>query len=167
MRTYPGPPTGRINFTAQGRVLTIERTFRATIEDVWASLTEPDHVAQWFGVIAGERTPGNTLMITMTAEEGAPTEPARLLECDPPHRFVVETPGAGEPWRLTIALAEAAGTTTLTFTQVLPTGLDAADIGPGWEYYADRHRAAFDAAAMPNWEADRYQDLLGPHYAAF
>ncbi len=43
MSTYPGPPTGEL----EGQQLTIERTFRAPIDDVWASLTEPERVARW------------------------------------------------------------------------------------------------------------------------
>ncbi len=103
-------------------------------------------------------------MITMTAEEGAPAAPAHIIECDPPHRFLIETAGMGEPWRLQIELVEADGVTTMTFTHALADDLDAADIGPGWEYYADRHHAAFTSDELPDWTTDRYQEILGPHY---
>ncbi len=165
MSTYPGPPTGRVTPTSQGRALSIERTFRTTIEDVWASLTEPERVARWYGIIDGEQVPDSTIMITMTAEEGAPTEPARIIECEPPNRFVIETAGMGEPWRLCVDLVAVDGVTTMTFTQILADDLDAADIGPGWEFYADRHHAALNGNDMPDWESDRYQELLGPHYS--
>lgn len=164
MTTYPGPPTGRLHDTPSGRRLTIERTFRASIDDVWASLTEPDRIARWYGDVEGELLPGHTIMITMTAEDGAPAEPARIVECDPPRRFLIETAGMGDPWRLQVELAERDGVTTMTFTHHLADDLDAADIGPGWEYYADRHHAAFHGHAMRDWTADRYQELLGAHY---
>ena len=160
MSTYPGPPTGHLH----GRELTIERTFRAPIEDVWASLSEPGRVARWYGTIEGDPQPGQTITITMSAEEGTPAEPVHIIECDPPNSFLVETAGMGDPWRLRVELAEAGGITTMTFTHHLVDGLDAAEIGPGWEFYADRHHAAFNDNAMPDWTADRYQELLGPHY---
>lgn len=164
MSDYPGPPTGRLDRTPRGRELVIERTFRASIGDVWSSLTEPERVARWYGTVDGEQVTGGTIMITMTAEEGSPSEPAQIIECDPPNGFTIETAGMGGPWRLHLNLREADGVTKMTFTQVLPDDLDAADIGPGWEYYADRHHAAFNGHTMPDWEADRYQELLGPHY---
>ncbi len=164
MSTYPGPPTGQVHATPQGRHLTIERTFRATIEDVWASLTEPERVARWFGTIDGVQLPGQTITITMTYEEGNPAGPARIIECDPPNGFLIETEGMGDPWRLQVELEETNGVTTIPFTHHLPDDLDAADFGPGWEFYADRHNAAFNGNAMPDWETDRYQQLLGPHY---
>lgn len=165
MTTYPGPPTGRIQATPQGRQLTVERTFRATIEDVWASLTEPERVARWYGSIDGDLSPGHVVSITLTAEEGTPAEPVRILECDPPNGFLIEALGMGEPWRLRIELDEADGVTTMTFTHLLADALDAADVGPGWEFYADRHHAALNGNPMPDWDDDRYRELLGPHYA--
>ncbi|MEP1122295.1 MAG: SRPBCC domain-containing protein [Ilumatobacter sp.] len=164
MTSYPGPPTGHIDHTPQGRRLVVERTFDAPIGEVWASLTEPERVARWYGTVEGEPVAGRTIMITMTAEEGAPAEPALVVECDPPRRFLIETAGAGDPWRLQVELIETDGTTTMTFTQMLADELDAADIGPGWEYYADRHHAVVHGNALPDWTSDRYQEILGPHY---
>ena len=37
------PPSGRLVQTADGDQLVVSRTFQAPIEDVWASVTEPDH----------------------------------------------------------------------------------------------------------------------------
>jgi uncharacterized protein YndB with AHSA1/START domain len=51
-------PTGRVVSTAQGRDLVLERTFRAPIEDVWASITEPERTARWLGPWEGEGAPG-------------------------------------------------------------------------------------------------------------
>ncbi len=161
MSTYPGQPTGHL----QGRHLIIERSFSASIEDVWASLTEPERVARWYGTIEGDLMAGQTIMVTMVAEDGAPAEPMQIIECDAPRRFLIETAGMGEPWRLLVELAEVTGITTMTFTHDLGDDLDAADVGPGWEFYADRHDAAFNGNDMPDWTTDRYQELLGPHYS--
>jgi hypothetical protein len=42
-------PTGKLLRTGAGSDLILNRTFRAGIEDVWASETEPEHTARWFG----------------------------------------------------------------------------------------------------------------------
>ncbi len=164
MTTSPKSPTGRIHDTPEGKHLTIERTFRATVQDVWASLTEPERLARWYGTVEGELRAGQTVTITMTAEEGAPAEQVRIIECEPPRRFVIETAGMGAPWQLQMELVETDGVTTMTFVHALTDDLDAADVGPGWEYYADRHQASFNNSPLPDWVADRYQEVLGPHY---
>jgi hypothetical protein len=46
------PPTGRLVPTADGSELILSRTFRAPIEDVWASVTEPDRTARWFAHVS-------------------------------------------------------------------------------------------------------------------
>lgn len=161
-------PTGHVETTAAGRKLVIVRTFRAPIEDVWASLTEPERFARWYGTMVGEPGPGRTVMVTMTAEEDPGPEPALILECDPPRRFVVEVGGAGvaSSWVLSVQLMEDHGVTTMTFVHALTDDVDVTDVGPGWEFYADRLEASRDGSPLPDWEADGYQKALGPHYAA-
>lgn len=166
MTPYPNPPTGHVRTTSAGRQLVIERTFRAPIDDVWASLTEPERFARWYGTMVGEAGPGRTVMVTMTAEEEVAEEPAQILECDPPRSFVVEVGDPDAPWHLSVDLAEVDGVTTLTFVHTLGADVDPTDVGPGWEFYADRLTASRAGSAMPDWEADGYQDALGPHYAA-
>lgn len=48
------PPTGRLFPAADGTDLVVSRTFRAPIEDVWASVTESDRTARWFGAWQGD-----------------------------------------------------------------------------------------------------------------
>lgn len=158
-------PSGHVRTTDAGRDLVLVRIFRASIDDVWASLTEPDRFARWYGTLEGETGVGRTVTVAMTAEEQVVEEPATILECDPPTRLVVELGGQQPPWHLTVDLAEADGVTTMTFTHALAADVDVTDIGPGWEFYADRFTAALEGAEkMPDWEADGYQAALAPHY---
>ncbi|MEU9604590.1 SRPBCC family protein [Streptomyces sp. NPDC048057] len=65
-----------------------EITIAASPERVWAVLTEPKHVGNWFG--QGEPTPvdlrpGGTMLLDH-GEYG--TFPTTIVEVDPPHRFV-------------------------------------------------------------------------------
>jgi uncharacterized protein YndB with AHSA1/START domain len=162
--SYPGAPTGHVRTTERGAELVIERTFRAAIDHVWAALTEPDRFARWYGTLDGVPQVGETVMVTMTYEEGAAPEPALIVECAPPRRLVVELGVGATPWRLAVDLAERDGVTVLTFVQPVTPGVDVVDVGPGWEYYIDRLTAVVSDLEMPHWQDDGYQAALGPHY---
>lgn len=159
-------PTGHVRATPAGPELVIERVFRAPIGDVWACFTEPERFARWYGVVDGAPGVGHTVMVTMSFEEGAAPEAALIVECDPPRRLVVEMGVTEVVWRLAVDLAEADGATTLTFVQPVGRGVDAVDVGPGWEYYADRLTGAITDSSMPSWDDDGYQTALGPFYRA-
>ena len=55
------PPSGQLVQTADGNALVVSRTFRAPIEDVWASVTEPERTARWFGTWKGDAAPGRMI----------------------------------------------------------------------------------------------------------
>jgi uncharacterized protein YndB with AHSA1/START domain len=145
-------PSGRVVPTADGRDLVLERTFRAPIENVWASITESERTARWIGPWTGVGAAGNTVELTMTAEEGASATAVHIDACDPPHHLRVTTDDAAGSWRLEAHLTQAGGITTLRFTHHLDDSADPGSIGPGWEYYLDRLVASRDDAAMPEWD---------------
>ena len=164
MSSFPNEPTGFVRTAPEGRQLVLERTFRAPIGDVWASLTESDRFARWYGTLEGEAGPGKTITVAMTAEEEVVETPVRILACDPPNGFTVDLGDEGEAWHIDVRLTESDGVTTLVFVQTLTDAIDVADVGPGWEFYADRLTAALTDVEMPDWEADAYLDALAPHY---
>jgi uncharacterized protein YndB with AHSA1/START domain len=156
-------PTGRVVPIAGGRALVLERTFRAPIEDVWASISESERLERWIGRWDGEPGPGRTVSFLMTAEENAEPEDVRIVECEPPRLLrTVFNPGT-QSWHVDVTLSEANGITTLTFTQGV-AGIDVSDVGPGWEYYLDRLVAARADAPLPSW--DDYYPGQSEHYAA-
>ncbi|MCA9588387.1 MAG: hypothetical protein KC657_23870 [Myxococcales bacterium] len=65
-------PTGRLEKTADGVDLHLERTFKGTPADVWESLTDPKRTARWYGPWEGEPGAGNTIRVQMAFEEGKP-----------------------------------------------------------------------------------------------
>ena len=69
--------------------LVIARSFAAPIGDVWASVTEPERTARWFGAWRGEAGPGRTIALQMGFEEGMPWCDVRIEACDPPRRLAV------------------------------------------------------------------------------
>jgi uncharacterized protein YndB with AHSA1/START domain len=145
-------PSGRLVRTAEGLDLVIVRTFKAPIEDVWASITEPERTARWWGPWTGEPGPGRTIRYTMTFEgEGPPSE--MLIEaCEPPRHLAVRP--LNEDYgvlRLEVHLSEANGVTEMRFTHHVDAKSNVGDMGPGWEYYLDNLVASRTGAAMPDF----------------
>lgn len=130
-------PSGRLVRTPAGRDLVLTRTFRAPIEDVWASITESERTARWFGSWTGEPGVGNVIQVRMGFEEGAPPVDMTIVACEPPRRVGLRGPEAHGSWHLEAHLTERDGTTELRFVHHLDDGVDVGSVGPGWEYYLD------------------------------
>lgn len=146
-------PSGRLLRSGEGVDLRMTRTFNAPIEDVWASMTEPDRTARWIGPWTGTPAVGETVMVRMTEEESADPSAVKILACDPPRCLVVETDGGdGSIWQVRADLVERDGATELHFSQHLDRREDAGSIGPGWEFYLDRLVASRVGGMMPEWD---------------
>ncbi|WP_328471006.1 SRPBCC family protein [Actinoplanes sp. NBC_00393] len=147
-------PTGRLD----GNSLVLTRTFRAGIEDVWASLTEPERTARWYGAWKGDAAPGRTIQVQMAYEEGTPWTGMRIDACEPPRRLSLSSTDMPEVWRLDLLLTHADGRTELRFVHHLTPSDGLGEVGPGWEYYLDMLVAARDGTALPDFE-DYYPSM--------
>lgn len=143
-------PTGAITDDA---ALVLRRRFRSPIDDVWASVTESDRLARWFGTWTGDPASGS-VMVTMNAEPGdVPAVEYTIDACDPPRLLSVSSVDDYGTWLITVELVEADGGTELTFVQ-RDLDLDQVHlVGPGWEWYLDRLVAAV-AGRRPPTSAD-------------
>ncbi|GAA4561779.1 SRPBCC family protein [Planotetraspora kaengkrachanensis] len=151
-------PTGRLLRTATGSDLVVSRRFRASAEDVWASVTESDRTARWFGPWEGEAAPGRVIKVQMAYEEQAPWCEMRIDACEPPRRLALSTTDEFGAWRLELSLAETDGSTELRLVHHL-TGEDGVgEVGPGWEYYLDMLVAAREDSPLPDF-ADYYPSM--------
>ena len=72
-------PTGRLF----GNDLVLTRTFHAPVADVWASLTDPERTARWFGPWKGDAAPGRTIQVQMVQEESQPWMDMTIDACEP------------------------------------------------------------------------------------
>lgn len=138
--------------TIEGNVLTFRRVYPDPPETVWATLTESDRLARWYGSFTGDARPGGTIQLTMTAPEdaGGPPTTVRIEECEPNRRLRIRVElGDGEPWEISLDLEPAAEGTVLGFRQVLPAGFPPSDIAAGWHWYLDRLGAELTGAAYP------------------
>lgn len=155
-------PTGRLIQTDRGRELLLTRSFRASIEDVWASITEPEQTARWLGAWTGEPGPGRTVRLTMAFEEGAEPSDVRIEACEPPRRLAVAMVDAAGSWLLELELREQDGTTEVRLTHHLDESADPASCGPGWEYYLDNLVAARTDGPLPSF--DEYYPAQKAYY---
>ena len=153
-------PTGRLF----GNDLVLTRTFRAPVADVWASLTEPERTARWFGTWRGDAAPGRTIQVQMVHEEGEPWMDMTIDACEPPHRLALSAVDEHSNWLLDMVLTETDGVTELRFTQHLADTGGVGEIGPGWEYYLDALVAARDDRPMPRF--DDYYPAQKEHFQA-
>ncbi|MBN0974248.1 MULTISPECIES: SRPBCC domain-containing protein [unclassified Gordonia (in: high G+C Gram-positive bacteria)] len=162
--------TGRREVRAGVPHVVLERSFSAPVDAVWAAITEPTRLERWIGTWAGDPADG-FVDFRMTAEgEDVESERFTILECDPPRRLVVESKfpaqdGGEDVWRLELDLAEAHGTTILSFAQGLPRADMAENVGPGWEYYLDRLVAAEAGRSVAEVDWDAYYPALSSSYA--
>lgn len=156
------PPTGELLRTGTGSDLVLTRTFRAPAEDVWASITDPDRTARWFGPWEGDAAPGRTIKVQLAFEEQAPWVQMRIEACDRPRRLALSTTDESGTWRIELLLSEADGQTRLRFVQHLDTEEQLGEIGPGWEYYLDMLVAARDGSPKPDFDA--YYPAMKPYF---
>lgn len=152
-------PTGRL----VGDDLVITRSFRAPIEDVWKSLTDPQSTARWFGPWrwVDRAGPGNLIAYTMIQEEGAPEATALIDRCEEPRHFAVTTQG-DYAVSYEVTLEQTGNTTTMTFVHHLADRSMAGDFGPGWEFYLDLFCAAREG--QPLRKFDEYYPSQKQYY---
>ena len=152
--------TGRVVRDDLGLELIVQRRLPLPAVEAWEWLTAPARLKKWMGTLKGRPGVGATMQLTMTAEDGSPTEPIEVLECDPLRRFVVEQRTGDQAWRLRMSLAETTVpsgevSTTVFLGHRLDNARLAGEVGPGWEYYLDRLVAAVGDGPMPDF-ADYY-----------
>jgi len=151
-------PTGRILPRLGGVDIVITRLIRGTVEDVWASVTESERTARWFGRWEGEAEQGKTIRVQMAFEEGDVWTDARIESCEAPTLLSLRMGDAADLWLLELTLADRGNRTELTLTQHRDDASGAGEIGPGWEYYLDNLIASRENTTLPNFD-DYYPEL--------
>ncbi|MEU7901243.1 SRPBCC family protein [Actinoplanes sp. NPDC049118] len=157
-------PTGQLIATADGTDLVVSRTFRSSIEDVWASVTESDRTARWFGPWEGDAAPGRMIRMQMAFEEQAPWFDVRIDACDPPRRLALSMNAESGSSRIELLLAHADGRTELRLVHHLEATDKPGEMGPGWEYYLDMLVASRDG--LPTRSFDDYYPAMKPYFEA-
>jgi uncharacterized protein YndB with AHSA1/START domain len=145
-------PTGRIDKTAAGTYdLILTRDFKAGIDDVWASVTESERTARWFGAWTGDAGPGRMIKLQMAFEEGMPWCDVQIDDCRPPHHLGVSMIDESGTVEMGVDLVENDGVTTLVLIQHIADPAAAESMGPGWEYYLDMLAASREGQPLPDF----------------
>lgn len=148
-----------------GATLAFTRQFTGPIDDVWASITESDRLARWFGTWTGDPSTGS-VMVTMNAEaEPVPASRYDIRECEPPRALAVSVNDDAGAWHLRADLSESNGITTLVFRQERIDPEHVASAGVGWEWYLDRLAAA--VAGEPPPSLDDFDTRYLPKLATY
>jgi len=142
-------PTGRL----RGNDLVLTRRFRASIEDVWTSITDPASTARWFGRWEGTPGVGNEIRIQMGFEETQPWLTKTIETCDAPRRLVLTSVRSSMTSRLTLGLKTVGEDCELEFIQHAIDRAQVGDVGPGWEYYLDNLVAARNNEPLPKFDS--------------
>ena len=141
-------PTGRL----RGNDLVLTRRFRASIEDVWTSITDPSSTARWFGRWEGKPGAGNEIKVQMGFEEGQPWLTKTIETCEAPRRLVLTSTGMFAS-RLELALKTTNDGCELEFIHHAVDRKKVGEMGPGWEYYLDNLVASRDGVPLPKFDA--------------
>ena len=146
-------PFGEVVRDDEGLRLEFVRTYDEPIDDVWGAVTEPERLSRWFGTWSGDPSTG-TVDVHMQEDLSGGPQPARIIECVPPTRLVVELPSPDGPWLLSVSLQPRGAGTELVFYHRLAEPYDATSVGPGWHYYLDRLGAVVSGRDVPtDWDA--------------
>jgi uncharacterized protein YndB with AHSA1/START domain len=151
-------PNGRLD----GNDLILTRSFRAPIEDVWTSITDPTSTARWFATWEGDPSEGK-IRWKMTFEKGDKWTDVVIDRCDRPNTLAVTSQGMFA-WTLEVRLKQTGDTTTMTFVHRQIDKKMIGEVGPGWEYYLDNLVAFRDNAKLPAW--DDYYPAQKDYYLA-
>lgn len=125
--------------------LRFERRIDHPVAAVWAALTEPAELAQWFpSTIAGELRTGGELAFSFPERDEIPDMEGQVTDFDPPREL-------GFQWgedhlRFELTPAEDGERTDLRFTVMLGTADKAARDGAGWHVCLARLEALLDGA---------------------
>ncbi len=149
------------------RVVTIERTYPADVEDVWDAVTDPERIPRWFLPVTGDLRVGGTYQVEGNAGgEIRACEAPRLLRLTwvmgPP------TPEDSSVVEVRLAPAPDGGTTlTLEHTAVVPPEMwdqfGPGAVGVGWDGALLGLGLHLDGGATPDPEAV----LASPELRAF
>lgn len=161
-------PTGFHRVRPEGSALVFTRTFKASVPDVWAAVTEPDRSVHWLGSWTGDPADGFVLF-TMTGEGEGGATPTRydILSCRPPNGLHVSAVDDYGSWNLIVEIEPSAtGDTHVTLNHLITDPAAVPSTGPGWEYYLDRLAAYVRGRDPEDVLWDDYYPAMQQHYVA-
>lgn len=115
----------RVLEAGEARVVTITRTYDATVEELWDACTNPERIPRWFLPVSGELKEGGRFQLEGNAG-------GTIERCDPPASFAATWEFGGQTSRIEVRFApEPAGGTRFELEHTTPVGEHWTEFGPG------------------------------------
>lgn len=115
----------RVLKAGEARTVTISRTYRAAVEEVWDACTNAERIPRWFLPVSGDLRPGGHYQLEGNA--GGTVE-----RCDPPNSFSASWEFGGEVSWIEVRFTAEAGGTRLEIEHIARAGDERwAEFGPG------------------------------------
>lgn len=117
----------------EAHVVVLEKTFGEPADDLWRALTDPGHLAHWFGRVEGDLRSGGRYRLTDSGMEG------EVRTCESPRHLSLTWDDRGEAAsELTLVLTEGQDGTTLTLRHTVAENehwrtFGPAAVGVGWD----------------------------------
>jgi uncharacterized protein YndB with AHSA1/START domain len=155
--------TGTLEQTSGGWRLRFVRELAHPIETVWAALTEPAQLADWFpDTVARWDLQAGAPLRFETEMASVPSFPGRMLAVEAPR--LLEFTWGEDTLRFELAPTEAGCTLTL-LDSIAELGKAARD-GAGWHVHLDGLEARLDGSEPPD-SGDRWQQVHPDYVARF
>ena len=107
------------------RTLTTSRAYPTTVEDLWDAVTNEKRIPRWFLPVTGQLELGGRYALKGNAS-------GSIVECEPPHRFLITWEYGGDTSWVTVELTEQGDETRLDLTHTAHVPEDLWDqYGPG------------------------------------
>ena len=142
---------GEIHRTGDTVEIVFHRRFDRTIEQVWAAMSVPERIADWFTEVHFARlAPGEPFVLTFPAPHGSAE--GQLVDVNPPHRLAWTWPQPdGSQSTVTFELQRDGDGCRLTLTESGLTVEQGADNAGGWHAHLQAVLDAIDGVPTA-WE---------------
>ena len=152
---------GTLRREGSRRAVRHERHYDATVEEVWAALTEPDQVRNWLAEMTIEPRAGGKVTFTWDGGHG---DHGVVRVFDPPRVFEY-TWEKGTPSVVRFELSPDGDGTLLVLDHTRIKPESAVGIGAGWHLHLDAMESLLAGAPQTPAEWNARHEDLAPGYA--
>jgi uncharacterized protein YndB with AHSA1/START domain len=149
-------PIAQIEGAENRRRVTLQRTFRVSMEELWSALVDPDRIGSWFAPAKIDPRVGGR--IELAAHDGSRMMEGMIRVFDVPRIFEYDWISEYETTVVRYELQEDGAGTRLTLTERLLTDKATERRGAGWHHHLERLEAHLLGQESPPSEA-RWRQL--------
>lgn len=154
-------PLGEVSVTGDAFDVVFRRHLRAPIEKVWAALTVPERLADWFAQATVDLRVGGTLSLDWGGENRGDM---RITVCEPPRSFAWVWGLGGSDTLVRFDLAPAAGGTEVTLSHTGVPRNGGAGVRAGWHAHLEGLADAVEGHPAPWALKNEREAALRPLY---